>query len=138
MNDVASCAVCLAQALSGEALDSAFGVAPPALPSSLPSALRSCQSLLGKASGTLATKWAKALGRCEYGNALGNPPVDCSTDPSGTIGRAQDQSASKVGRCESFVGIPGCATAGNEAAVEACIETAIGGAVEPYTEVAFP
>jgi hypothetical protein len=138
MNDVASCAVCLAQALSGEALDAAFGATPPALPSPLASDLRPCQSLLGKASGTLASKWVKSLARCEYGNALGNPPLDCSTDPKGTIGRAQDQSASKVGRCESFAGIPGCATAGNAAAVEACIETAIGGAVEPYTEVAFP
>jgi hypothetical protein len=138
MNDMADCAVCLADSLSGEALESAFGSTPPAVPAPLPSAARPCQSLLDKAAGTLAIKWAKALGKCEYGNALGNSPVDCSTDPSGKVGQAKAQAASKVGRCDGFAGIAGCATMGSAAAVEACIEAAIGATVEPYTEVAFP
>jgi hypothetical protein len=136
MNGMADCAVCLAEALSGEALESAFGTRPPALPSPIPGAAQSCQNLLDKAAGKLAIKWAKALSLCEYGNALGGSPVDCSTDPK--IGRAQAQAASKIGRCDDFAGIGGCATTGSAAAVEACMGTAIGATVVPYTETAFP
>ena len=66
------------------------------------------------------------------------PPLDCSTDPEGRIARAQAKSAAQVGRCSSFSGLIGCATGGTAPAVEACLESAVGGVVEPYTEVAYP
>ena len=34
--------------------------------------------------------------------------------------------------------LAGCATSGNAAAVQACMETAIGAIVGPYTEGAYP
>ena len=66
------------------------------------------------------------------------PPLDCATDPGGHIGRAQAKAAAQIQRCTSFAGIAGCATSGNAAAVAACMEAAVGGVVDAYTEVAYP
>jgi hypothetical protein len=140
MSDAASCSLCLAEALGDAALNAAYGRTPPTLPPIAPPAALSCQRSLDKAADALTRGWTNALARCELANANGRniPPVDCSTDPDGLIARAQAKSASQVGRCTSFSGLPGCATGGTGPAVEACMESAVGGVVEPYTEVAYP
>lgn len=98
-----------------------------------------CQSLLDKASGKLAAAWTKARAKCEQNNAFEKnvPPLDCTTDPGGKIANARARAAAKIAKCEDFSGIPGCASAGSAAAVQLCIETAIGSLVDPFTEVAY-
>jgi hypothetical protein len=140
MSDLASCALCLGDALSGGALDAAYGTAPPAVPPTGPAAQQGCQRSLDKAADALARGWSGALARCEADNASGKtqPPADCSTDPGGRIAKAKAKAASQIGRCGSFAGLAGCAPSGNAAAVQACMETAIGDLVGPYTEGAYP
>jgi hypothetical protein len=140
MTDLAACSICLAEALGDEALDAAYGRTPPVLPPIAPPAALACQRSLDKAADILARGWSGALARCEHGNATGHnvPPLACASDPNGLIARAQTKSRGQVDRCASFAGLPGCATAGTAGAVAACIETAVGGVVEPYTEVAYP
>jgi hypothetical protein len=138
--DLATCSICLGDALTAEALNAAYGTTPPALPAAVPAGSRSCQKVLGKSTSTLASKWSDALLRCEQDNARGDnqPPLVCATDPEGRIARAQDSAAGKVEKCADFSGIPGCATSGGAAAVTACIEAALGGVVGPFTQGAYP
>jgi hypothetical protein len=140
MADLASCAVCVTEQLNGAALDAAYGASPPALPGSVPDSARSCQKGLGKAASLLAAKWTGALARCEKGNASGatDPPVDCATATAAEIDAVMTKAGSMIGRCESFAGIAGCATAGTAAAVQACMESSIGAAVPGFVEVAYP
>ncbi len=140
LDDLASCSVCLADALGDAALEASYGAEPPSLPGTVPSSARSCQRQLDRAASGLATGWTKALGQCEADNASGknNPALDCDTDPQGKIGKAKDKAASKVDRCKDFAGIAGCATAGDAAGVAACIEAAAEALVGPYTEVTYP
>jgi hypothetical protein len=140
LTDLATCSICLAESLDDESLDAAYGSRPPSLPVSLPATLRSCQGSLDNAADLLSSGWSAALLRCERANASGknDPPVDCSTDPEGRIAEAKARSGDQVERCDSFAGIPGCATSGGAAAVQACLEMAIGTVVEPYTEGAYP
>src|SRR6185436_17579339 len=87
MNDVASCAACMAGALEGEGLNAAYGARPPAVPTTVGLAAQPCQKNLAKAAGALTLGWARALADCEDGNARAfpAPPVDCTTDPEGAI-----------------------------------------------------
>jgi hypothetical protein len=140
MSDLASCAICLGDAFSGEALEAAYGVQPPTLPSTVPSTARMCQKALDKDAATLAKGWSGALARCEDRNASGRtvPAVDCTTDPEGRIAAAKAKAAKRLDRCGSFTGLAGCATSGNAAAVQTCFEAAVGGGVGPYTKGAYP
>jgi hypothetical protein len=140
MTDVADCAVCLADALGSETITAAYGATPPAVPATVTPLARECQRLLESAADRLARGWSSALAKCELGNAAGRnvPPLDCATDPGGHIGRAQAKAAAQIQRCTSFAGIAGCATNGNAGAVAACMEAAVGGVVDAYTEVAYP
>ncbi|HXJ32473.1 MAG TPA: multiheme c-type cytochrome [Candidatus Eisenbacteria bacterium] len=140
MNDLASCTICLAEALEDAALGSAYGSDPPALPNNVPPGSVDCQRSLDVAADRLARGWNQALGRCEAANASGRnqPPLDCASDPDGLIGRAKSKAAAQIQRCDTFAGIAGCATGGTAAAVQACMETAVGAVVGPYTEVAYP
>jgi len=138
--DLASCAVCMAEALDDAALDAAYGAAPPAVPGTLPSAAQKCQRSLSKAAATLALGWSRALDRCELANATGKnvPPLDCATDPDGKIAKAQLKAGSQIARCADFAGLGGCATGGNAASTQACMEAAVGTVVDDYTGVAYP
>ena len=139
MNDVASCAVCMTEALGDDALEAAYGADPPALPSPLPASARSCQTAMSKGSTGLATEWTRALGRCEQQNLTsGGPPVDCTLDPTGAIARAQAKAASKIASCDDFSGLAGCGAAGALSAVQQCVNTAISGIAPAYTGVAYP
>jgi hypothetical protein len=86
----------------------------------------------------LTDKWSAALLRCEKDNAAGGPPVDCSTDPTGRIAKAKTKAGRLIQKCTSFAGIPGCATAGSAAAVQACMEAAVGSVIEPYVQGVYP
>ncbi|MGH7790660.1 MAG: hypothetical protein ACRERC_27615 [Candidatus Binatia bacterium] len=140
LDDLATCNLCLAGALGNEALEAAYGFTPPALPATLPFTAVACQSSLDKAAGGLADGWSKVLSKCEQANAFGKniPPANCTADPSGGIANAKARAASKIAQCDSFAGIPGCATSGSAAAVQTCIETAVGTSVEPFLEGAYP
>jgi hypothetical protein len=140
MSDLASCAICLGGALSSEALDAAYGATPPAVPGTAPVSQLACQKSLDKAADSLARGWSSALVRCEDGNASDKtqPPVDCATDPGGRIAKARAKAARLIGRCGAFTGLAGCATSGDAAVVQACMETAVGAVVVPYTEAAYP
>jgi hypothetical protein len=81
--------------------------------------------------------WTRALSACEEANASG-PPVDCSTDPGGAIAAAQAKSDATIARCKAFGGLLGCASAGNVAGTQTCVETAIDAFAPGFTEVAYP
>ncbi len=138
--DVGECGVCLAKALTADALAAAYGSRPPAVPGTLGTSAQKCQKTLAKAANGLASAWTRALSSCEDANARGVnvPALDCSTDPGGAIARAQAKTASRVASCDSLTGIPGCATAGSPAATSTCIEDAIGPVAPRYTGVAYP
>jgi hypothetical protein len=139
-SDLASCAVCMAEALDGAALDAAYGATPPLVPATLPSSAQSCQKALANAAGTLALGWSRALDKCELANALGKnvPVVDCTTDPDGQIAQAQLKAGAKIASCDDFSGLAGCAIGGTAPSTQTCMENAIGEVVEEYTGVAFP
>ena len=138
--DLATCSLCLAEALGDAGLDAAYGAVPPALPAAVPPAALSCQKRLGKTAAKLAQKWSGALARCEQGNANGKtvPPAVCASDPDGRIARAQAQAGKGIARCADFAGIAGCATGGNAAAVQACVEADLGALVGPFSEGGYP
>jgi len=140
MNDLASCALCQAQAVNGEALRSAYGSRPPLLPGVVPAAARSCQASLDDAASRYAEGFGQAATACALDNATGRnvPPVDCSTSPGPKFATAEARAASRVARCTDFTGLSGCATSGGTAAVQACMASTASVAVRPYVEVAFP
>jgi hypothetical protein len=141
MTDVASCAVCMSEALADSALDAAYGTPPPALPPIAPAGgAGKCQASVAKASLKLAGDWSKELVRCGGDNASGrnNPPVDCETDPSGKIGRAQEKSASRIAGCTDFMGLAGCPASGTAVDTASCVETAIGDVVPEFASVGYP
>lgn len=140
MSDLASCAICQANALDGDALHSAYGTRPPVLPAPVPAAAQSCQKSLDDAASRYAEGLAAALTDCELGNAIGRnvPALDCSTNPGASFANAEARGASRVARCTSFTGLSGCATSGGTAAVQACMAGAANTAARPFVEVAFP
>lgn len=140
MEDVADCGVCVANALTADALEAAYGSRPPTVPGTLGAAAHKCQKTLAKAANGLASGWTRALTVCENANARGVnvPPADCSTDPDGGVARARSKAASRVASCDSLSGIPGCATTGNAAATTTCMESAIGPMAPRYAGVAYP
>src|SRR5690606_10315007 len=60
MADLASCAICQAEALNEEALASAYGARPPLLPAVTPASARACQKSLDDAASLYADGIAKA------------------------------------------------------------------------------
>ncbi len=140
MADLASCAICMADALDAAALDSAYGAAPPDVPGGLPASALTCQRTLSKAASSLALGWTKALDRCEQANASGknNPALDCSTDPDGKIAKAMTKAGNKIARCTDFGGLQGCAIGGDAPTTQACMEAAIGDIVDEHTRVVYP
>ncbi len=139
-SDLAECAIAHVETMADSALSAAYGTAPPALPGSVSAPRRKCQAALDKASTSLATGWAKALDRCEAANASGknNPPADCAADPDGGIAKASSKAAKQIAKCSDFVGLSGCATAGDAADVLACMQSELDEPVNGYVEVAFP
>jgi hypothetical protein len=140
MDDVVDCSVCMTDQINGAALEAAYGARLPELPDSVPGSAVSCQRNLGKAADTLASRWPKALSRCEQDNRSGknNPPADCSTDPDGKIAQAQDKAGDKIASCDDFSGIAGCAVSGDAASTQACMQAAVGVVAPAYVEVAYP
>jgi len=139
MSDVASCAVCMADELTGGALNGAYGVSPPTLPSTAPFGdPAACQSNIAKASLKLAGRWTDALARCEAANRSGQPPQNCATDPGGFIASAQQQAGATIAKCTTFGGLPGCATAGTAAGTTACVEALLAPLAPAFTGVAYP
>jgi len=142
MDDVADCSICLAEHVVTTALESAYGTVPPELPAAVPAGdSAACQKQLGLAATTLGSKWAAALKSCEKDNSRGknSPAVDCSTDPKGKIASAKAAAFKKVDKCETYVGIEGCAVgAVDNAALEQCIEDALEDEVTAYPSVAYP
>jgi len=141
-SDVADCAVCMSETVANAALEAAYGVTPPATPDTVPAGPgRTCQAYLASASSRLSSAWASTLMRCEGANSSGknDPVLDCSTDPSGKITKAQISALARVDSCTSFSGIEGCAaTAVDNASAYQCIEDAIGEVVPNYPAVAYP
>ena len=140
MADLASCAICQAEALDSDAFNSAYGARPPLLPSVVPASARSCQTSLDDAASRYADGLSRALTGCELDNASGRnvPALDCSTNPGPKFASATKRAASRVARCDAFTGLSGCATAGDTAAVQACMANTASVAVRPYVEVAYP
>jgi hypothetical protein len=140
MADVASCGICMAKALESESLNAAYGFRPPAIPGTIATNALKCQKTLAKAASGLSAGWVRALAACEDANSRGInvPPLNCNLDPRGDIARARDKSASRVATCDSFAGIPGCATSGTAAGTTACFEAAVISTAQPYTGVAYP
>jgi hypothetical protein len=140
LRSLADCTICLAHAANDAALESAYGTTPPAEPTAVPAAARSCQTQLDAAATGLLGSWVDALSRCERDNASGKnaPPLVCASDPSGKIASAVARASSLVGRCTSFAGLSGCATAGTTTDVATCIENAVGAVSASFVEAAYP
>ena len=141
MADVASCAVCTSQALNDAALDAAYGLAPPAFPPQAPAGdPGACQAAVAKASLGLAADWTKELVKCGGGNAAGKnmPLLDCETDPTGKIGRAQDKAANRIAACKDFTGLDGCPSTGTAVDTATCVEDAIGDVAPGFAGVGYP
>jgi len=138
LGELATCSMCLADALNRDTLEAAYGSVTPALPGQTAGSF-TCQKTLDQAAGGLADRWARALERCEADNASGrnDPPVDCNTDPGGKIAAAKSAAGARISRCADFTGLEGCGAEANAAAVQSCVETAIGAVVEGYTEGAY-
>src|SRR5262249_14617420 len=98
MSDLATCALCLGDALSDDALAAAYGAAPPTVPATVPAAALACQRALDQDADILARGWSGALARCEDANASGRtvPPADCSADPDGRIALAKATAAARL------------------------------------------
>jgi hypothetical protein len=140
MADVAECAICMSEALTSDTLNAAYGFRPPALPATLSGDPLKCQKTLAKAASGLASGWSRALARCEDANARGvnQPPLVCAADPESEIARAQAKAEQRLASCDSFAGIPGCATNGTAAGAAACMEDALDDVVPRYTGVPYP
>ncbi len=141
MVDLASCAICTGSALGDAALAAGYGVEPPFLPATAPSGdPAACQSAVAKAAQGLAQSWTRALTSCEVDNVSGanNPPEDCSTDPDGEIQAGVAKSDTTIARCTSFAGLDGCASSGDVAGTQACVEAAIQSVAPGFTGVAYP
>jgi hypothetical protein len=140
-DDLASCAVCTAQALGDSALEAGYGDVPPFLPEAPPPGNPAkCQESVAKAARKLAEDWTRALARCEEANATGGNvvPIECSTDPDGEILTAISRAEAQIARCIDFSGLPGCAAAGDIAGTQACVETAVADYASGYTQAAYP
>jgi len=141
MTDLASCAVCLAQALGAAALDAGYGNTPPSMPPLTPAGdPAKCQQAVAKAAKKLAEDWTRVLAGCEDANARGknDPPLDCAADPVGEILTAVARADGFVARCIDFSDLTGCASAGDIAGTQACVEAAIADPAQTYTSVAYP
>lgn len=138
--DLASCALCQAQALNAEALSSAYGARPPLLPGVVAPAALSCQKSLDDAASRFADGLSVALTRCAADNASGrnDPPLDCSTNPGAKFASAKAMGERRVAQCTSFAGLSGCATQGSLPAVQACMANTADVAIRPFVEVAYP
>jgi hypothetical protein len=138
LNDLASCSVCTAEALGDATLVSAYGFEPPFLPGTAPPGDPArCQASVAKAATGLSIAWTRALAACEEANA-GGPPVDCSTDPGGAIAAAIAKSDATIALCEGFAGLLGCASSGDVAGTQACVESAVDAFAPGFTEAAYP
>lgn len=140
ISDLASCAVCMADAVNGTALEAAYGARLPDLPAEVPDPAKSCQKSLGKAASALAQGWPSALVRCEQDNLTGknNPPEDCATDPDARIAKAQQKADKKIQSCQNFSDIAGCATSGDAAGTRICMQSAVGSVAPEFVEVSHP
>jgi hypothetical protein len=138
LDGLAQCAVCMAETLGNEALGSVYGEPPPVLPPNAPAGdAGKCLKGAAKAAVQLASGWAAALVRCEAQNREG-ASLDCSTDPEGRVARAKAKLSKRLQSCASFAGLAGCLAAGDAAAAQTCIETAIGAVTPGFAAVGYP
>jgi cytochrome c554/c'-like protein len=134
VDGLASCAICIAGALNDAALGAAYGAAPPALPPNVPAGAAACQKRVERAALGLADGWSDAITAC----ARRDPSKRDACDDDPRVRRAKARAAAMVRPCAGKAGLRGCATAGDAAAVAACLEHAIGPVAHGYAEVAAP
>jgi hypothetical protein len=139
--EIATCSLCITDALYGAALEAAYGFSPPALPGTAPVGdAGRCQEGIGKAAVGLAAGWNKALARCEDRNASGknSPALDCAADSDGRIAKAVAKANKRIAKCSDFTGLAGCAVSGTVGGTQTCVEAAIADVVDDFTGVAYP
>jgi hypothetical protein len=141
MDDLATCTECLTEALAGAALASAYGAAPPALPTGVPDDALACQRKLGRAALSLAEQWSGALAACQRKQPLDprQPRRDCAAEARARVDKATAKAARAFARCEtSLADLAGCADAGGADAAAACLADALGSVAPGYATVAYP
>jgi hypothetical protein len=138
VDGLASCTACISAALNDAALGAAYGAAPPSLPQNVPSGAKACLKRLERAAVGLADGWADALVACRRGRAAKGEPSACADDPGSRIRRAKTRAGALVRGCAGASGLRGCGALGDAAAVQQCLEAAIGPLAEGYAEVAAP
>jgi cysteine-rich repeat protein len=126
IDGLATCAMCIAEALTATALAAAYGADPPMLPENVPRAPAPCQGRIERAAIGLADAWSDALIACERRNAGTKraAPRACADDPDRRIRRAKARAAALLRGCAGTPGLHGYAAAGDAAAAEACLEQA--------------
>jgi hypothetical protein len=138
VDGLASCAACIAGAVSDAALAAVYGATPPSLPQSVPSGATACARKLERAAIRLAESWSDALVACARGNRGKAEPRGCADDPDGRIRRAKARAAATIRGCAGVSGLRGCAALTDPAAAQACFEAAIEPVARGYAAVAVP
>ena len=139
VEDLGTCAQCLAESYGGIALEAAYGDAPPALPSTtLSRSAQKCQLLLAKSAEKEALGWAKEISRCEAERTPGDTTLDCQTDRAAALAKLSSKTEKRLSRCQDWTGLAGCGATGNATDAAACIATRIADGIDNYTTAAYP
>ena len=139
VEDLGTCAQCLAENFGGAALEAAYGEAPPTLPSTtLSRDAQKCQLLLAKSAEKEALGWAKEISRCEAERAPGDITLNCQTDRAAALAKLSFKTEKRLSRCKDWTGLAGCGATGNATAAAACIANSIASAIDSYTAAAYP
>jgi len=142
IGDLTTCTECMVDALGGAAFRSAYGAAPPALPSSLLSGeALTCQRQLGKAALTLAEQWSAAIAACQRKQPLDPRATrrDCNAQAQKRVGKAVAKAARAFTRCEDVLGdLVGCAESGTATDAATCLADAVGAVAPGYAGVPYP
>ena len=139
VEDLGTCAQCLAEAYGGTALEAAYGEAPPAVPTAILSRnAQKCQLLLAKSAEKEALGWAKEIARCEAGRAPGNAALNCQTDRAAALAKLAFKTEKRLSRCKDWTGLTGCGATGNAIDAAACIASNLAASIDDFTAAAYP
>ena len=106
---LADCLVCTQEASTQTMLTQAFGVAPPDLPASVPSAAAaSCQKSIGNAVSKGVQKAQKLLARCELENIGAAAPVVCTSTHAAELTAIGAKADGVAARCADTGGLQSC------------------------------
>lgn len=139
VEDLGTCAQCLAEAYGGVALESAYGEAPPIFPiTTLSRDAQKCQLLLAKSAEKEALGWAREISRCEAERPAGNTSLNCQTNRAAALAKLALKTEKRLSRCRDWTGLAGCGATGNATHAAACIANNLAASIDDFTAAAYP